>query len=214
LTAINHQVTWTSPKTKHGARLVHLDRGTVEALREHRAARAHGVLGAANDLVFATIDGLPLNPDGVGQRFERLVVRSGLPPVRLHDLLHGAATIGLSAGVSMKAIGEQLRHATLAFTADRYTSVTDEVGLVAAEGVAAIVPRAVPAAASSAPMCPPGARLGTNRAAERTAARAPVQVYASGAAGARTQDRRIMRSLKALSPDDERSQSVPFFLAA
>jgi len=118
-----------------------------------------------------------------------------LPPVRLHDLRHGAATIGLSAGVSMKAISEQLGHATLAFTADRYTSVTDEVGLAAAESVAAIVPRAVPAAAGSAPVCPPRARLGTNRATERIAARASTQVKGSGAAGARTQDRRIMSPL-------------------
>jgi len=70
------------------------------------------VLSSSNDLVFATVDGQPLNPDGVSQRFERLVARSGLPPVRLHDLRHGAAAIGLSAGVSMKAISEQLGHAT------------------------------------------------------------------------------------------------------
>lgn len=70
------------------------------------------MLSSSNDLVFATVDGQPLNPDGVSQRFERLVARSGLPPVRLHDLRHGAATIGLSAGVSMKAISEQLGHAT------------------------------------------------------------------------------------------------------
>ena len=35
-----------------------------------------------------------------------------------------------------------------------------------------------------------------------------------GAAGARTQDRRIMRGLKAISRDDEWCQSGPIFLAA
>ena len=106
----------------------------------HRSRQVHRVLRSSHDLVFADHQGLPLNPDGVSQRFERLVVRSGLPPVRLHDLRHGAATIGLSAGVSMKTISELLGHSTVSFTADRYTSVTDEVGFAAAESVAAIVP--------------------------------------------------------------------------
>src|SRR5450432_2981200 len=195
LTAINHKVTWTSPKTKHGARLVHLDRGTVDALRDHRAAQVHRVLRASNDLVFATVEGLPLNPDGVSQRFERLVARSGLPPVRLHDLRHGAATIGLSAGVSMKTMSEQLGHATYAFTADRYTSVTDEVARAAAESVAAIIPRAAPATSSSPAVCPPRARIRTNRAVERRAAKVSSQIRGGAACQSRTDDLRITSAL-------------------
>jgi hypothetical protein len=49
----------------------------------------------------------------------------------------------------MKTISELLGHSTVSFTADRYTSVTDEVGFAAAESLAATVPRAVPA------WCPP-----------------------------------------------------------
>jgi site-specific recombinase XerD len=45
----------------------------------------------------------------------------------------------------MKTISELLGHSTVSFTADRYTSVTDEVGFAAAESLAATVPRAVPA---------------------------------------------------------------------
>jgi integrase len=198
LVTINHKVSWTEPKTKHGARVVHLDQSTVAALRAHRAGQVHRVLRSGNDLVFADVEGQPLNPDGVSQRFERLVARYGLPPVRLHDLRHGAATIGLSAGISMKTISELLGHSTVSFTADRYTSVTDEVGFAAAESLAAIVPRAVPDAAGSAAVCPPGARLGTNRTPEQTAARASAQVRGGGVAGARTQDRRIMRSFQAI----------------
>jgi hypothetical protein len=155
----------------------------------------HRVLRSSSDLVFATIEGLPLNPNGISQRFERLVARAGLPPVRLHDLRHGAATIGLSAGVAMKTMSEQLGHATYAFTADRYTSVTDEVARAAAESVAAIIPRVVPAASTSAAVCPPGARLGTNRAVERRAAKVSSQIRGGAACQSRTDDLRITSAL-------------------
>jgi hypothetical protein len=44
-----------------------------------------------------------------------------LPPRRLHDLRHLAATLALTAGAEMKAVSEMLRHKTLAITADTYT---------------------------------------------------------------------------------------------
>ncbi len=40
--------------------------------------------------VFTTPDGQPLHPDYLTRRLRRLVEQSGLPPVRLHDLRHGA----------------------------------------------------------------------------------------------------------------------------
>jgi hypothetical protein len=73
-------VSWTEPKTKHGARVVHLDQGTVAALHAHRAGQVHRVLRSGNDLLFADVEGQPLNPDGVSQRFERLVARYGCRP--------------------------------------------------------------------------------------------------------------------------------------
>jgi integrase len=189
------QVIWGTPKTMYGERVVHIDSGTIGALRAHRAAQVHRVLRSSSDLVFATIEGLPLNPNGISQRFERLVARAGLPPIRLHDLRHGAATIGLSAGVAMKTMSEQLGHATYAFTADRYTSVTDEVARAAAESVAAIIPRAVPAASASPAACPPRARTGTSRAVERTAANVSSQVRGGAALEIRTPDLRITSAL-------------------
>lgn len=46
-----------------------------------------------------------------------------LPPIRLHDLRHLAATLALTAGVQMKVVSEMLRHKTLAITSDTYTLV-------------------------------------------------------------------------------------------
>ena len=63
-----------------------------------------------------------------------------LPPIRFHDLRHGAATLALLGNVNMKVISETLGHARHSFTADTYTSVLPEVSRAAAEAVAAVVP--------------------------------------------------------------------------
>jgi len=64
-----------------------------------------------------------------------------LPPVRLHDLRHLAATLALTAGVEMKVVSEMLHHKTLAITADTYTSVVPDVARAAAEAAVQVVPR-------------------------------------------------------------------------
>jgi integrase len=66
-----------------------------------------------------------------------------LPPIRLHDLRHLAATLALTAGVEMKVVSEMLRHKTMAITADTYTSVVPEVARAAAEAAASVVPRRI-----------------------------------------------------------------------
>lgn len=47
--------------------------------------------------------------------FRRLVTGSGLPPVTLHGLQHGAAT--LAAGTDLKIVQDQLGHSTITLTA-------------------------------------------------------------------------------------------------
>ncbi|MQY04122.1 tyrosine-type recombinase/integrase [Actinomadura macrotermitis] len=64
-----------------------------------------------------------------------------LPPVRLHDLRHGSATMLLAAGVDMKVVSEILGHASSAFTADVYAVVAEELAEDAATRIAAFVPR-------------------------------------------------------------------------
>jgi hypothetical protein len=64
-----------------------------------------------------------------------------LPPIRFHDLRHGAATLALLGKVDIKVISETLGHSRHSFTADTYTSVLPEVSRAAAEAVAAVVPR-------------------------------------------------------------------------
>ena len=85
-------------KTDASARTVSLDAGTVEVLRAHRRRQAElrllfGGAWVDTGLVFTKADGSALVPDSVSRRFDGLVVRAGLPPVRLHDLRHLAASL-------------------------------------------------------------------------------------------------------------------------
>ena len=72
--------------------------------RAVQAAMAASRMSSTADTgyVFTTPDGQPLHPDYLTRRFRSLVEQSGLPPVRLHDLRHGAASLAHSAGADLK----------------------------------------------------------------------------------------------------------------
>jgi integrase len=75
------------------------------------------------DLVFCLENGAPIHPHSLSQTFERLVEKSGLPRIRLHDLRHTHATIAGRAGVPVKVISERLGHESPAFTLKQYAHV-------------------------------------------------------------------------------------------
>lgn len=59
----------------------------------------------------------PLRSTGIGQTVWRACVRAGVPPVRSHRLRHTLATTMLGHGVTLRDIGQVLRHRDLATTA-------------------------------------------------------------------------------------------------
>jgi hypothetical protein len=73
--------------------------------------------------------------------FECLVAASGLPPIRQHDLRHGAATLMLAAGIDVKIVSDTLGHSDTRITRDIYQSVMPKAAAEAAEATAATVPR-------------------------------------------------------------------------
>ncbi|WP_247659508.1 tyrosine-type recombinase/integrase, partial [Micromonospora sp. U56] len=81
-------------------------------------------------------DGNPWHPNAVTQRFRRLVKQARLPPIRLHDLRHGAATLALDAGIDIKVVSDQLGHSTTTLTRDTYQSVVKRLHHEAATAVA------------------------------------------------------------------------------
>jgi integrase len=123
--SVAYAVQLSAPKTAKGRRTIAIDDATVAALAEHRRAqqRIRGLVGDGyvdTDLVFAREDGRPIHPDLFSQTFDRAVAKLRLPRIRLHDLRHTHATLGLAAGVPAKIMSERLGHATVAFTQDVY----------------------------------------------------------------------------------------------
>jgi integrase len=105
-------------KSAAGTRTLALDHTTVTALRQHRHRQnlerlAPGERWSEGGWVFTYPDGRPLAPDRLTRHFAALVKQSGLPPIRLHDLRHGAASLALAAGAELKVVSVMLGHASI-----------------------------------------------------------------------------------------------------
>ncbi len=145
LVTVNYEIQFSTPKTSKGRRSIALDKGTVGALREHRKAQLAEKMAIGpshysdSDLVFCKVDGQPMHPDLFSQQFDRMVAKSGLPRIRLHDLRHTHATLALRAGVHPKVVSERLGHSTVAFTLDRYSHAVPGMQEDAAEKIAGLI---------------------------------------------------------------------------
>jgi integrase len=132
------------PKTAASRRTIALDRHTVRLLRAHRRRQLVEQVRAGerwqdSGFMFTTPDGAALHPDYLTRRFAHLVNLSGLPPVRLHDLRHGAASLAHATGADLKTVQEQLGHSSIVLTADTYTSVLHELHIKTAEATVRLV---------------------------------------------------------------------------
>ncbi|MBY8884749.1 tyrosine-type recombinase/integrase [Streptomyces sp. PTM05] len=171
LVAASYEVWEDTPKSESGARTITLDEQTHDLLRLWRKRqqtereewdrayeewrqrqREHPQPETDNTavtqpwsdtgLVFTWEDGRAYHPEYLSQVFERLIKKLHLPPVRLHDLRHCAATLSLAAGIHMKKIQALLGHSSYSLTADTYTSVLPQFEKAEAEAPVALVPRA------------------------------------------------------------------------
>ncbi|WP_030565979.1 tyrosine-type recombinase/integrase [Streptomyces aureocirculatus] len=156
VTDSNYNVWKDTPKSRSGRRTVALDHATLALLTAWRdvqkAQRAEWETKHREDpknhgpyvdsgYVFTRPDGHPHHPANVSQAFNRFVQRIGLPPIRLHDLRHCAASLSLAAGLSMKAIQALLGHSSYQLTADTYTSLLPQFEHAAANAPLELVPR-------------------------------------------------------------------------
>jgi integrase len=91
--------------------------------------------------VFTMENGEPYHPAHVSERFYRLAFAAGMPPVRLHDLRHGAATLALAAGKTMKEVQALMRHSSESITSDIYAAVMPELKAEVSAAVVEMVPR-------------------------------------------------------------------------
>lgn len=117
-------------KRKRSRRVVKLQSfvlGAIHALREKQGAEGEGNCFPANELIFVNGTGMPLRQRVVKREFRRLLAKAEIRSVRLYDLRHTAATLGIAAGVSVKVISDQLGHASISFTLERYSHVLPSI---------------------------------------------------------------------------------------
>ncbi len=144
LISVDYRVLTSTPKARSGRRSVALDPETVRVLREHRKVQleerlALGGYEQVHDLVFCELDGQPLHPANLSQRFRRLVRSTDLRPLRFHDLRHTHATLALQAGVHPKVVSERLGHVDIGITLNLYSHVIPAMEEEAAATVAALL---------------------------------------------------------------------------
>jgi integrase len=119
------------PKSKEARRTLPLPPFLVDRLRAHRTRQledrlAAGALWQDHDLVCASARGTPMDPMNLTHRFQERLRKAGLPHMRFHDLRHGAATVLLNNGFSLKEVQEILGHSTFRMTADIYGHVSED----------------------------------------------------------------------------------------
>lgn len=123
----------TRGKTRTARRCIDLDDRTTTMLRDMTTSPTDDAY------VFARDSGLPCHPQLLSDAFKKLVHRSGLPRIRLHDLRHTHATLLLKAGVPIKVVSERLGHSTPGFTMATYQHVLPGMQAEAAKTFAALL---------------------------------------------------------------------------
>jgi integrase len=143
LQRIGREWRFLEPKTARSRRVIPLPNPVVSALREHRARQLQERLrvGGAwegqqwGELVFCDELGRPLSGFHVLRRFKALLAAAGLPPMRYHDLRHGAASLMAVQGVPARVAMELLGHAQISTTMNIYAHVAPELQRDAADRV-------------------------------------------------------------------------------
>lgn len=93
-----------TPKTDRGTRAIRLGPGLIEALEyqySNTIPLMRAIAGDAwhdYDLIFPSNKGTPRDGYTISKEFHRLVLESGLPVIRFHDIRHTAASIMLLHG--------------------------------------------------------------------------------------------------------------------
>ena len=87
-------------------------------------------------MVFSNEIGGPFSGFAVARQFKNLVAEAELPPLRYHDLRHGAASLMAAQEVTPRVAMEILGHAQNSTTMNIYIHVASELGRDAADLVA------------------------------------------------------------------------------
>lgn len=113
----------------------------VDLLRAHREVQdlekqwASGAY-TDHDLVFAELDGRPIDPSSDWEEWKALLAAAGVADARVHDGRHTAATILLALGVKIEVVQEILGHSSITVTRG-YVHVASEMAKAATDSIGA-----------------------------------------------------------------------------
>jgi integrase len=125
------------PDSKTGAKPIYLSEPAIDILKHLKSLPS----ADTNPYVIAGRNkGKPL--DNLRKPWGRIQARAGRSGIRIHDLRHTAASIGVSQGMSLPVISRLLGH-TQASTTQRYAHVGTDPALEAANKIGAVVAEAL-----------------------------------------------------------------------
>lgn len=104
-----------APKSERSRRTLPMPAEVMAALRSLRTQQSAERLAFGQDyrdtgLVAVVEDGSPVRPETYSKAFARHCTAAGVPPIRLHDTRHTAATRMLDSGTTVSAAAKWLGH--------------------------------------------------------------------------------------------------------
>jgi integrase len=117
------------PKTNRTKRALYIPRPTARILNEHRVSQMRerlefgagwGGKWSAQDFVFSTPIGTPVDPRNFARVLKQASVSAGLGSWSPHGFRHTAASLMIAGDVPLKQVSEALGHSSIAITADVY----------------------------------------------------------------------------------------------
>jgi integrase len=119
------QIAHSLPKAKSSQRKLFLTPILLQAIQRHRSF-IQNLQSQAGDrwvdtpYVFQSSVGTPVSPSNMSKAFKKSVQNKGLREIRVHDMRHTAAVLGLEAGVRLEAVSQGLGHSRIDITKSVY----------------------------------------------------------------------------------------------
>jgi len=130
------QGTFQEPKTRGSVRTIGMSPRLRAVLMDHKLDAPW----SEHDLVFCTAEGGILDDANLRHRvFEPALRVAGLRKIRIHDLRHTFASLLINQGENLKYVQQQLGHASITTTVDRYGHLMPDAHVGASQRLDATV---------------------------------------------------------------------------
>ena len=121
-----------SPKTSSSGRKLYLSPVVLSAIQRHReyVDRIRTVAGdrwVDTEFVFVSIRGTPIYPTNMHKAFSAFLKSLESRHIRIHDMRHSSAVLGLSSGVRLEAVSQGLGHSRIDITKSIYAPYVQQL---------------------------------------------------------------------------------------